>query len=143
MYVSSTCVESAGPPPVISSTEVNTLNPPMTSITVTNSSAGRTAGSVTARKRCQAPAPSISAASNSSLDTPCSAARKMTIDQPTPFHTPSAETATIPVQRPASHEVGCEVTCVTSCSIQLTRPLSANRYWNSSETSNQLVTTGR
>src|ERR1700712_1525216 len=122
---------------------MNTLKPPITSITVTNAAAGQIAGSVTARKRCQRPAPSTSADSSSSFDTPCSAARKIIIDQPTPFQTPSAEIAVRPVQRPDSHEVLWLVTCVTSCNTQFTRPLSANRYWNKSETTTQLVTTGR
>ena len=112
-------------------------------IWVTNAPAGQIAGSVTARNRCQGPAPSTSAASTSSFRTPCKAARKIIMDQPTPFQTPSAEMATIPVHRLDSQEMLLLVRWLTSCSIQLTRPLSANRYWNSRETTTQLVTTGR
>ena len=65
------------------------------------------------------------------------------MDQPTPFQIPRAEMATIPVHRLDSQEMLPLVAWVTSCSTQLTTPLSANRYWNSKETTTQLVTTGR
>ena len=67
---------------------MKTLKPPITSRIVTNATTGRIAGSETARNRRQALAPSTAAASRSSLGTACSAARKITIDQPMPFQTP-------------------------------------------------------
>ncbi len=101
------------------------------------------AGRIAARNVFQRPAPSSSAASRRSFETPWSAARKIIIDQPTPFQTPSAEIAIIAVQRPESHEMFSLVACVTSVRNQLTMPLSAKRYWNSRVTTTQLVTTGR
>ena len=89
----------------MSRTDVKTLRPPITSMTMTKTVAGQIAGTVTALKRCHQFAPSTRAASSSSFGTPWRAARKIIIDQPIPFHTPSAQIAIIAVQRFDSHEV--------------------------------------
>ena len=116
----------------------------MTSRITTVTMVGRMNGIDTCLNRRQAPAPSSAAASCSSRGTPVSAARKISIDQPTPFQTPSAPMATIAVHRCPSQLTGWPTTPSTSTRNQLTTPWSvANRYWNSSDTTTQLVTTGR
>ena len=71
-----------GPPPVATKASEKTFSAAMMPSTRLKKIVGETSGSVTCRKRAQAPAPSISAASYISCGTPCSPARKISIVLP-------------------------------------------------------------
>jgi hypothetical protein len=58
----------------------NSFSPPIVESIRLIVTAGAISGSTTWRKRCQRPAPSSAAASSSSRGTPCSPARKITIE---------------------------------------------------------------
>ena len=75
MYCTTLSDELAGPPRVITNGSVKSWKAPIICSTNRKKVVGLISGSVTLRKRCQALAPSVLAASYSSCGTPCSAAR--------------------------------------------------------------------
>ncbi|BDZ65310.1 hypothetical protein GCM10025877_22480 [Agromyces mangrovi Wang et al. 2018] len=79
----STCVDCAGPPPVMPTTRSKTFSALMIVRITTTTVVGRSAGMVTAQNRCQAFAPSSFEASMSSTGTVWRPARNSTMLNPT------------------------------------------------------------
>jgi len=91
-YMTTDSVWKIGPPLVMANTKSNSCNPVMVAMRVVNSRAGRSAGSVTCRKRCHAFAPSKVAVSYRKAGTCCMPASRTIMANPTFFQMPTAIT---------------------------------------------------